>query len=81
MIMMFAITAHPNVLAFYSHCGLGSTTEAVHFGVPIVGMPILGDQPLNADAIEENGFGVKISISELTKDNLLDKFKIVLNPV
>ncbi|XP_063828704.1 UDP-glycosyltransferase UGT5-like [Ostrinia nubilalis] len=74
------IFAHPNVVAFYSHCGLLGTTEAIYHGVPIVGMPIFGDQPSNAAAMEEGGMGVQIQTTELTTEKLLEKFKIVLDP-
>ncbi|XP_061717978.1 UDP-glycosyltransferase UGT5-like isoform X1 [Cydia pomonella] len=74
------ILAHPNVIAFYSHCGLLGTTEAIHHGVPVLGMPIFGDQPSNAAAIEESGLGVRIDITTLTKEELLKQFKIVLDP-
>lgn len=56
------------------------TTEAIHYGVPVLGMPIFGDQPSNAAAIEESGLGVQIQVNELTKDNLLKKFRTVLDP-
>lgn len=72
--------AHPKVVAFYSHCGLLSTTEAIYHGVPIVGMPVIGDQPSNAAAIEESGFGVQIQLNDVTKENLVEKFNSVLNP-
>ncbi|XP_050344613.1 UDP-glycosyltransferase UGT5-like [Nymphalis io] len=74
------ILAHPKVLAFYSHCGLLGTTEAIYHGVPIVGMPIYGDQPTNAAAIEESGLGVQLQYELLTKNYLLEKFKTVLEP-
>ncbi|KAJ0176088.1 hypothetical protein K1T71_008262 [Dendrolimus kikuchii] len=74
------ILAHPKVLAFYSHCGLLGTTEALHHGVPVVGMPVFGDQPGNAAAVEESGLGVQIQVSDLTKERLLEKFKTVLDP-
>ncbi|XP_059045118.1 uncharacterized protein LOC131840922 [Achroia grisella] len=74
------ILGHSNVLAFYSHCGLLGTTEAIHHGVPMVGMPIFGDQPVNAAAIEESGLGVQIEFNELTAETLLEKFRIVLDP-
>ncbi|XP_063365012.1 UDP-glycosyltransferase UGT5-like isoform X2 [Cydia amplana] len=74
------ILAHPNVIAFYSHCGLLGTTEAIHHGVPVLGMPIFGDQPSNAAAVEESGLGVRIDITTLTKEELLSKFKIILDP-
>nr|XP_034832886.1 UDP-glucuronosyltransferase 2B1-like [Maniola hyperantus] len=74
------ILAHPKVLAFYSHCGLLGTTEAMYHGVPMVGMPIFGDQPANAAAVEESGLGVQIQITELTTDKLTEKLKTVLDP-
>ncbi|XP_041981119.1 UDP-glycosyltransferase UGT5-like [Aricia agestis] len=74
------ILAHPKVLAFFSHCGLLGTTEAVYHGVPIVGMPVFGDQPSNAAAIEESGFGVQLQLNDVTEKNLLEKLKIVLDP-
>ncbi|XP_047997899.1 UDP-glycosyltransferase UGT5-like isoform X1 [Leguminivora glycinivorella] len=74
------ILAHPNVKAFYSHCGLLGTTEAIHHGVPVLGMPIFGDQPSNAAAVEESGLGLRIDITTLTKEELLSKLKIILDP-
>ncbi|KAJ8720263.1 hypothetical protein PYW07_012306 [Mythimna separata] len=74
------ILAHPNVVAFYSHCGMLGSTEAIHHGVPVIGMPIAGDQPSNAAAVEESGLGVHINFQDVTKELLLEKFKIVLNP-
>ena len=40
----FTFSAHPNVVAFVSHCGIGSLLEAVYYKVPIVGIGIFGDQ-------------------------------------
>ncbi|KAM3961541.1 UDP-glucosyltransferase 2-like [Aphomia sociella] len=74
------ILAHPKTVAFFSHAGLGSTIEAIHYGVPMVAMPIIGDQPANAASIQESGLGVKIDVRDLTKDNLLAAFKTVLDP-
>ncbi|KAJ8719644.1 hypothetical protein PYW08_011819 [Mythimna loreyi] len=74
------ILAHPNVLVFYSHCGMLGTTEAIHHGVPLLGMPIFGDQPSNAASVEESGLGVQIQFKELTAKLLSEKLKIVLNP-
>ncbi|CAH2090412.1 unnamed protein product [Euphydryas editha] len=74
------ILADPKVLAFYSHCGLLGTTEAIYHGVPMVAMPIFGDQPSNAAAVEESGLGVQIQLNELTKTKLIEKFRTVLDP-
>lgn len=57
-----------------------STTEAIYHGVPMIGMPVFGDQPANAGAMEESGLGVQIQIRDLTKENLSQKLKTVLDP-
>ncbi|CAH0727076.1 unnamed protein product, partial [Brenthis ino] len=74
------ILGHPKTLAFLSHAGMGGTTEAIHFGVPMVAMPVIGDQPANAAAIEESGLGVQLQIRDLTKENLVAAFKKILDP-
>ncbi|KAJ8720262.1 hypothetical protein PYW07_012305 [Mythimna separata] len=74
------ILGHPKTLAFLSHAGNGGTTEAIHYGVPVVAMPVAGDQPANAAAIEESGLGVQLQVRDLTAENLLNAFKKVLDP-
>lgn len=74
------ILAHPKTLAFLSHGGNLGTTEAIHHGVPVVAMPVFGDQPANAAAIEESGLGVQIQVKDLTRENLLEAFEKVLKP-
>ncbi|GAB0099856.1 hypothetical protein DMENIID0001_157460 [Sergentomyia squamirostris] len=41
------ILAHPNVKLFITHCGILSIQEATYYGVPILGLPVFGDQTLN----------------------------------
>ncbi|CAG9788161.1 unnamed protein product [Diatraea saccharalis] len=74
------ILAHPKVMGFFSHAGMLGTTEAFYHGKPVIAMPIFGDQPSNAAAIEECGLGVMIQFSELTKETLLEKLKTILDP-
>ncbi|CAH2248040.1 jg12743 [Pararge aegeria aegeria] len=74
------ILGHPKTLAFWSHSGMGSTIEAIHYGVPMVAMPVIGDQPANAAAVEESGLGVQLQMRDLNKENLLAAFKKVLDP-
>ncbi|KAJ0176089.1 hypothetical protein K1T71_008263 [Dendrolimus kikuchii] len=74
------ILGHPKTLAFVSHAGMGGTTEAIHNAVPVVAVPIIGDQPANAAAIEESGLGVQLQIQDITKSNLLSALKTILDP-
>ncbi|EPS70318.1 hypothetical protein M569_04442, partial [Genlisea aurea] len=47
------ILSHPSVGAFISHCGWSSVTESLYFGVPIIAMPMRGDQLINARLLVE----------------------------
>ncbi|KAI4373078.1 hypothetical protein MLD38_011241 [Melastoma candidum] len=58
------ILAHPSVGGFVSHCGWGSVTESMSFGVPIIAVPMHLDQPLNARIIEEAGVGERVRMDE-----------------
>ncbi|XP_047308871.1 beta-D-glucosyl crocetin beta-1,6-glucosyltransferase-like [Impatiens glandulifera] len=55
------ILGHPNVGGFVSHCGWGSTMEAMGFGIPIVAIPMNFDQPRNARLVEEMGVGLEVN--------------------
>ncbi len=59
------ILAHPNVKLFISHCGKGGITEAKYHGVPILAIPIFGDQFSNADSILDEGWAVRLPLSDL----------------
>ncbi|KAF8353880.1 hypothetical protein PRIPAC_95503, partial [Pristionchus pacificus] len=51
--------------AFITHGGAGSTTEATHSGVPLIVVPLMGDQLRNSHLIERLGTGIKISKDSL----------------
>jgi hypothetical protein len=44
------ILMHPNVKLFITHGGLLSTTEAAYAAVPVLGIPVFGDQKVNMRA-------------------------------
>lgn len=54
--------AHPNVVLFITHGGLLSTTETLHFGVPIIGIPLFADQFINIKRAVKKGFGKHVVI-------------------
>ncbi|KAF2905635.1 hypothetical protein ILUMI_00537 [Ignelater luminosus] len=73
------IIAHPNIKLFITHGGLLSTTEAVYHGVPIIGIPVLGDQHKNAAIAQRGGYGISIPFKELTEEKLTKALNKVLN--
>lgn len=79
MLTVCVFLGHPNVKAFVSHGGLLGTLESVHCGVPMVVIPQFGDQHTNAALVVENGFGVKMLLSEASEDNILEKLETVLS--
>ncbi|XP_047324348.1 UDP-glucosyltransferase 29-like [Impatiens glandulifera] len=58
------ILSHPSIGAFISHCGWGSTMEAMGLGVPIVAIPMHLDQPFNAQVAVEVGLGLEVKRDE-----------------
>ncbi|CAK5088752.1 unnamed protein product [Meloidogyne enterolobii] len=60
-----AILAHPNTRAFITHCGQNSLTESARAGVPIIGIPLFGDQFYNCIVGETRGLGVQVDVSHL----------------
>ena len=54
------LLAHKNIRAFVSHVGHNSLYESAYHGVPVVAVPLFGDQPANAKKAEHYGFGVTV---------------------
>uniref|UniRef100_A0A182WIL7 Uncharacterized protein n=1 Tax=Anopheles minimus TaxID=112268 RepID=A0A182WIL7_9DIPT len=73
------ILAHPNLKLFITHGGLGSITEAMYYGVPIVGIPMFGDQDGNVAQVVKEGWGVMVSFDDLTEPLLSGAVQQVLS--
>ncbi|KAJ8709297.1 hypothetical protein PYW07_009123 [Mythimna separata] len=64
-----SILAHPNVRTFITHGGQLSSIEAIHFGMPIIGVPVFFDQFTNIKKAVENGYALTVPLShDLPKD-------------
>ncbi|XP_050096430.1 UDP-glucosyltransferase 2-like [Anopheles aquasalis] len=73
-----SILAHPNLRLFITHGGLGSITEAMYHGIPIVGIPMFGDQDNNVAQVVKEGWGVRVSFDTLTEAGLTEAVQQVL---
>ena len=56
--------------AFITHAGMGSALEAMYHEVPMVAVPQVNDQFVNAARIEELGLGVHVPLHEVTPAGL-----------
>uniref|UniRef100_A0A1B6FW51 UDP-glucuronosyltransferase n=1 Tax=Cuerna arida TaxID=1464854 RepID=A0A1B6FW51_9HEMI len=72
------ILAHPKIIAFMGHGGLLSTSEAVYCGIPMVLIPMFGDQPNNVAHLAASGAAVKLAYKEITKETVLKALRAVL---
>jgi glucuronosyltransferase len=52
--------------------------EAVYAGVPIVGIPMFGDQPMNIKAIVDCKMGVSVNYNDISKESMLKAIRTVL---
>lgn len=67
-----AILAHPKVKLFISSGGLMSVIEAIHYHTPMLAIPILPEQQVNAKRLENRGCGFSLPYEDLNYDKLLD---------
>ncbi|KAJ8890519.1 hypothetical protein PR048_010028 [Dryococelus australis] len=78
-IIITTISAHHNIVLFITHNGLLSTLEAMHNGVPIIGVPFFADQNINAAKSKAQGFAEYIDISTVTAEELFRNIHKVTN--
>lgn len=74
-----SILAHPNCVLFITHGGLLSITEAIHYGVPIIGIPVFADQFRNVDTAVNKGIARKVDLSYDMDGELNNTIREMLN--
>uniref|UniRef100_A0A914EAY1 glucuronosyltransferase n=1 Tax=Acrobeloides nanus TaxID=290746 RepID=A0A914EAY1_9BILA len=72
---------HPKAMALITHCGQNSFLEAIDAGLPIIGIPTMGDQFPNSQRAKYRQIGVVLSPNNLTETTIFDAIqKIQLDP-
>ncbi|XP_049808951.1 UDP-glucosyltransferase 2-like [Schistocerca nitens] len=76
-----SVLAHPNVKVFITQGGLQSFNEATYYGVPLIGIPFMGDQHYNVEKMVTAEIGYRLQFRHVTKDTVLEAIRTVLeNP-
>ena len=66
----------PHAATMVTQCGLGSLTKALRHGVPMVCVPLIGEQEDNAARIVAHGAGIR-----LTADATPDRIRVALQRI
>jgi glucuronosyltransferase len=69
-LFIICTAAHPNIRLFITHGGKLSLIEATTRGVPVVGIPVFGDQRQNMVRVVSLGSGLLIDFNNVTTDSL-----------
>ncbi len=64
-------TVIPQVDLVITHGGNNTTTEALHFGKPMILLPLFWDQYDNAQRMDELGFGVRLQTYAFTDEEMV----------
>lgn len=73
-----SLLGHPNIKLFITQGGLQSTDEALTAGVPLVAIPMLGDQWYNAEHYEHFQIGKKVLMETITEEILTNAIHTVI---
>ncbi|XP_027826848.2 UDP-glucuronosyltransferase 2C1-like isoform X2 [Ovis aries] len=73
------LLGHPKTRAFITHCGTNGIYEAIYHGVPMVGIPLFGDQHDNVARMKAKGAAVEVDLRRMTSEDLLNALKAVIN--
>ncbi|NJL29407.1 MAG: hypothetical protein HC897_16720 [Thermoanaerobaculia bacterium] len=61
-----------------THGGLGSVKEAIHCGVPMVVVPLVNDQPANAERVEYHRLGARLDTDRFSPGEMGAAIRMVL---
>ncbi|XP_035308378.1 UDP-glucuronosyltransferase 2B17 isoform X3 [Cricetulus griseus] len=75
------LLGHPKTKAFVTHGGANGIYEAIHFGIPMIGIPLFGEQHDNIAYMVAKGAAVALNFRTITRSDLLNALEAVIeNP-
>lgn len=73
------LLGHPKIKAFVSHGGTNGIYESIYHGVPIVGLPLMFEQPENIGKMEFRGAAIVLDVTQITTESFLNAVTKVVN--
>ncbi|XP_014301461.1 UDP-glucuronosyltransferase 2B31-like isoform X1 [Myotis lucifugus] len=73
------LLGHPKTKAFITHGGTNGIYEAIYHGIPMVGLPMFGDQPDNIVRMKTKGAAIRLDFNTMSSADLLNALKTVIN--
>jgi len=74
-----SVLKHKNIRAFITHGGIFGTQEAIYCGVPMIGIPLFGDQRINIQNYVNKKVAISLnSVADITEEKLTSALNNIL---
>uniref|UniRef100_A0A8C9QRH8 UDP-glucuronosyltransferase n=1 Tax=Spermophilus dauricus TaxID=99837 RepID=A0A8C9QRH8_SPEDA len=73
------LLGHPKTKVFITHGGTNGIYEAIYHGIPMVGIPLFGDQADNIAHMKAKGAAIRLDYRTLSSADLLKALRMVIN--
>ncbi|XP_063129142.1 UDP-glucuronosyltransferase 2B10 isoform X1 [Rattus norvegicus] len=73
------LLGHPKTRAFITHGGTNGIYEAIYHGIPVVGIPLFGDQYDNIVHLKTKGAAVRLDFLTMSSTDLFTALKTITN--
>lgn len=71
--------AQADIRVFITHGGTHSALEAIYYGIPIIGIPFVGEQYIHVNNAVKHGYGILLEYNNVTATSLTWAIEEILN--